>query len=166
MPHDLEGLRCSAASALVAPSAAVDLFAWAREEAAAARREEQRVADLTERLQRCEETLAETGEWQEAERAREDLKESKDAALNASHDVAADRDVLKVKRKALRQVEAFKEARKLRKAIQSSEDLRAGAERRVVNALADGRVPKTVVLSGGRSVEVVLPSGKDAAAGR
>lgn len=117
------------------------LFAWATEESRRVKETRRIAADIRERLARCEETLAETGEHKEAEEASEELAEAKKAALDADDEVRVAKEKAKAARAALRKVAAYKEKTSLKRRLKAIGEEVAEAEQRIVGAVADGKVP-------------------------
>lgn len=119
------------------------LFDWAREQAAAAKQLDERIALARERHERTVTVLHESMEFREVEAARERVRDAKKAAVEDDPAVAKAADALKKARAALKKsarevVNAEKSARLDVKILVQTKD---ETERGIVGALKAGRVP-------------------------
>ena len=123
------------------------LFDWAREQAAAAKALDEKIAAAREKHGRAVTVLHESMEYRELEAAKEALRDAKKDAVATDPAVAKKAAALKAARAALKKtaaavVRAEKEARG---AVKALVEVKAETERGIVGALKSGKVPSPLI---------------------
>ncbi len=124
------------------------LFEWAREQAAAAKALDEKLAAAREKHDRTVTVLHESMEFRELEAARERLADARKAAIEDDEDVIDAKAAVKDAKKALKRnakslLAAEKKAKTDVKALVQVKD---ETERGIVVALATGKVPSPLVV--------------------
>ncbi len=124
------------------------LFEWAREQAAAAKALDEKLAAAREKHDRTITVLHESIEFRELEAARERLADARKAALEDDDDVIEAKNAVKAARAALKKTAAAAvRAEKAAKGdVRTLVEVKAETERGIVVALATGKVPSPLIV--------------------
>ncbi len=124
------------------------LFEWAREQAAAAKEIDAKLAAAREKHDRTVTVLRESLEFRDVEAARERLADAKKAALEDDDEVQEAKDALKKARAALKATaaSAVRAEKEAKGAVKALVEVKTETERGIVVALATGKVPSPLVV--------------------
>lgn len=124
------------------------LFEWAREQAAAAKALDEKLAAAREKHDRTVTVLHESMEFRDVEAARERLSDAKKAALEDDDEVQEAKDALKKARAALKATaaSAVRAEKEAKGAVKTLVEVKADTERGIVVALATGKVPSPLIV--------------------
>lgn len=124
------------------------LFEWAREQAAAAKALDEKLAAAREKHDRTVTVLHESMEFRDVEAARERLSDAKKAALEDDDEVQEAKDALKKARAALKATaaSAVRAEKEAKGAVKTLVEVKAETERGIVVALATGKVPSPLIV--------------------
>jgi hypothetical protein len=124
------------------------LFEWAREQAAAAKEIDAKLAAAREKHDRTVTVLHESMEFRDVEAARERLADAKKAALEDDDEVQEAKDALKKARAALKATaaSAVRAEKEAKGAVKALAEVKAETERGIVAALATGKVPSPLIV--------------------
>ena len=122
------------------------LWAWAAEQAAAAKALDEKIRVARDVHEATERVLHDSMEWRELDAAKERLKDARKAAVETDPAVIKASDAAKAARKELRRTaKSLVVAEKAAKGnVKALVDVKAETERGIVSAIKAGRVPAVV----------------------